>query len=257
MQDGNLADIADISPFRCYVWLRASKNFKAKNAKCRFFNPITKNMPDSWNSPEHKVLKGKYVTLRPLVPERDMPVLHAISHGNPEAESIWNYLPYGPFASAGEMLAYYSENLSGLTDPLVWTAFLNDGDRLIGTTSFLNIVSAHGRAEIGHVWFTPSVHRTKANTESQYLLLKYLFDGLHYRRSEWKCDSLNHASRTAAARMGFVFEGRFRQHMMIRGKNRDTDWFAMTDKEWPRCRVNFERWLYSGERVSLMTLNNG
>jgi len=210
-----------------------------------------------WKAPSLVELKGKYVTLRPLLPERDVAVLHSISHGTAEKEAIWNYLPYGPFGSVEEMRWWYAENMTNGVDPLVWTVFSNQGDRQIGTTSFLAVVPAHGRAEIGHVWFTPEVHRTKANTESQFLLLKYLFDDLGYRRAEWKCDSLNHPSRTAAARMGFSFEGRFRQHMFLRGKNRDTDWFAMTDKEWPRCKGNFERWLYSGEKVSLMVLNNG
>jgi len=214
-------------------------------------------MPTTWMPPSPVELKGRNVTLRALLPERDVAVLYFGSHRTPEKEAIWNYLPYGPFGSQEEMGAYYSENMTGKADPMVWTVFSNEGDKQIGTTALLAVVPAHGRAEIGHVWFTPAVHRTKANTESQYLLLSYLFDDLGYRRMEWKCDSLNHPSRTAAARMGFSFEGRFRQHMMLRGKNRDTDWFAMTDKEWPRCRGNFERWLYSGEKVSLMELNNG
>jgi RimJ/RimL family protein N-acetyltransferase len=88
------------------------------------------------------------------------------------------------------------------------------------------------------------------------LLLKHLFDRHNYRRVEWKCNALNHASRTTAARMGFIYEGRFRQHMFVRGKNRDTDWFAMTDKEWGRCKANFEKWLYSEEKFSLMELNH-
>ncbi|WP_167407769.1 GNAT family N-acetyltransferase [Nostoc flagelliforme] len=119
------------------------------------------------------------------------------------------------------------------------------------------IVPNHGRAEIGHVWFSPTVHKTKVNTESQFLLLKHLFDHHLYRRVEWKCDTLNQASRTTATRMGFLYEGRFRQHMVIRGRNRDTDWFAMTDKEWGRCKINFEKWLYGDEKLSLMELNNG
>jgi len=214
-------------------------------------------MNTTWTPPSLKELGGQYVTLRPLVPSRDISTLYFLSHGIPEKESVWNYLPYGPFVSQEEMRAYYSENMINGVDPLVWTVFSNESGEQVGTTSFLAVVPAHGRAEIGHVWFTPAAHRTKINTESQYLLLKYLFDELKYRRAEWKCDSLNHPSRTAAARMGFSFEGRFRQHMVLRGKNRDTDWFSMTDKEWPRCRANFEKWLYSGETVSLMALNNG
>lgn len=214
-------------------------------------------MQSSWPAPEHKTLEGNFVTLRPFVPSRDIEALFSISHGSPEKEAIWRYLPYGPFASAQEMQSYYSSHLSGVRDPLLWTIFSGETQQPVGTNAFLAIVPEHGRAEIGHVWITPSVHRSKINTESQFLLLKHLFDDLKYRRAEWKCDSLNHASRTAAARMGFTFEGRFRQHMVIRGVNRDTDWFSMTDKEWPRCRQNFNTWLYGSERTSLMALNNG
>ncbi|MDZ8080693.1 MAG: GNAT family protein [Nostoc sp. DcaGUA01] len=147
-------------------------------------------------------------------------------------------------------------NLAGKCDPLTWTVFENSGNTPVGIVALLAIAHNHGRAEIGHVWFTPAVHKSKVNTESQFLLLQHLFDRHSYRRVEWKCDSLNHASRTTAARMGFIYEGRFRQHMFVRGKNRDTDWFAMTDKEWPRCKNNFEKWLYSNEKISLMELNN-
>ena len=121
----------------------------------------------------------------------------------------------------------------------------------------LNIVPLHGRVEIGHVWFSPDAHKTKINTESQYLLLKHLFDEQRYRRVEWKCDAGNQASRATAARMGFAFEGRFRQHMVLRNRNRDTDWFAMTDKGWPRCKGNFERWVVFRRETPLAELNNG
>jgi RimJ/RimL family protein N-acetyltransferase len=210
----------------------------------------------SWSHPALKQLVGGTVTLKPLDVGGDIGALYKISHGTPEKESVWNYLFYGPFGSPEEMGAWYSENMAGKQDPLVWTVVSNERPGPVGVVSLLAIVPAHGRAEIGHVWLGTAVHRSKVNTETQYLLLKYLFDELGYRRVEWKCDALNHASRTAAARMGFVFEGRFRQHMVVRGRNRDTDWFAMTDKEWPRCRSHFERWLYSGEKVSLAELNH-
>src|SRR5205085_959510 len=101
--------------------------------------------------------------------------------------------------------------------------FENSSNSQVGIVGLLAIFPNHGRAEIGHVWFSPSVHITKVNTESQFLLLKHLFDHHLYRRVEWKCDTLNHASRTTATRMGFLYVGRFRQHMVIRGRNRDTD----------------------------------
>ncbi|MDZ8238229.1 MAG: GNAT family protein [Nostoc sp. ChiQUE01a] len=210
----------------------------------------------TWQPPDFFQLNGKFVTLIPLIPERDINALYAASHGSPEKEAVWNYLFYGPFDTPFMMKDWMETNLAGKCDPLTWTVFENSANTPVGIVALLAIAHNHGRAEIGHVWFTPAVHKSKVNTESQFLLLQHLFDRHSYRRVEWKCDSLNHASRTTAARMGFIYEGRFRQHMFVRGKNRDTDWFAMTDKEWPRCKNNFEKWLDSNEKISLMELNN-
>lgn len=210
-----------------------------------------------WQSPDLIQLDGQIVTLKPLVPERDVEALFDASHGTPEKEAVWNYLFYGPFDNSLAMQEWMKKEMVGKSDPLTWTVFQNRNNIPVGIVALLAIVPHHGRAEIGHVWFTPSVHKSKVNTESQFLLLQHLFERHVYRRCEWKCDSLNHASRTTASRMGFIYEGRFRQHMVVRDKNRDTDWFAMTDKEWERCKVNFEKWLYSNEAVSLMELNNG
>ncbi|MEH2178643.1 GNAT family N-acetyltransferase [Nostoc sp.] len=210
----------------------------------------------TWQPPEFLQLNGQFVTLRPLVTERDIDALYAASHGTPEKEAVWNYLFYGPFDRSSTMKDWMEKNIVSKSDPLTWTVFENSANTQVGIVALLAIVPNHGRAEIGHVWFTPAVHKSKINTESQFLLLQHLFDRHSYRRVEWKCNSLNHASRTTATRMGFIYEGRFRQHMFVRGKNRDTDWFAMTDKEWSRCKSNFEKWLYSHENVSLMELNN-
>ncbi|MEH1838099.1 MAG: GNAT family protein [Nostoc sp.] len=210
----------------------------------------------TWQPPEFLQLNGQFVTLKPLIPERDVDTLYAASHGTREKEAIWNYLFYGPFDRLSTMKDWMEKNLVSRFDPLAWTVFENSENIQVGIVALLAIASNHGRAEIGHVWFTPAAHKTKVNTESQFLLLQHLFDHHSYRRVEWKCDSLNHGSRTTATRMGFIYEGRFRQHMFVRGKNRDTDWFAMTDKEWPRCKANFEKWLYSHENISLMELNN-
>ncbi|MBE9052255.1 GNAT family N-acetyltransferase [Nostocales cyanobacterium LEGE 11386] len=211
----------------------------------------------TWHSPEFSQLNGQFVTLKPLVPERDVEALYAASHGSPQNEAIWNYLFYGPFDNPSTMKDWMEREMVGKSDPLTWTVFQNSTNTQVGIVALLAIAPNHGRAEIGHVWFTPAVHKSKVNTESQFLLLQLLFNHHHYRRVQWKCDSLNHASRTTATRMGFIFEGRFRQHMFVRGRNRDTDWFAMTYKEWLRCQENFEKWLYSHEELSLMALNNG
>jgi RimJ/RimL family protein N-acetyltransferase len=204
--------------------------------------------------PSHVELAGKAVTLSPFDNERHTEDLFAISEG--KNESVWDYLYYGPFSNAVEMKAWYLANLVEKPDILSWVIFSNETRKPIGFIALMSIVAPHGRAEIGHVWLTPSVHKTKANTEAQYLLLSHVFDNTNYRRVEWRCNSLNHASRTAASRMGFTFEGRFRKHMFLKGASRDTDWFSMIDTEWLHAKKNFETWLNSETRMSLMELNN-
>jgi RimJ/RimL family protein N-acetyltransferase len=112
-----------------------------------------------------------------------------------------------------------------------------------GMASYLNIVPAMGCIEIGHIWFAPPLQKTRAATEAIFLMIRHAFEDLAYRRVEWKCDSLNEASRRAARRFGFSYEGTFRQHMVVKGRNRDTAWFSLLDREWPRVRKGFERWL--------------
>lgn len=116
--------------------------------------------------------------------------------------------------------------------------------------SLLNIVPTHGRAEIGNIWYSPLAQKTKVNTEVAYLFLKTLFRDFHYRRIEWKCDNENTASKRAATRLGFKFEGLFRQHMLVKGKNRDTAWYAIMDTDWPILEEKFEAYL-SGKTNSL------
>ena len=211
----------------------------------------------TWTSPEHIRLDGRYVFLAPLEPERDAEALYQVSHGTPEKEAVFQFLFYGPFDSPDSMRNFLQKEMFGQSAPLVWTVFTKETNTQVGIVALIAIAPTHGRAEITHVWFTPSVHKTRINTESQFLLLSHLFERHHYRRVEWKCDSLNHASRTTATRMGFTFEGRFRQHFFVKGRNRDTDWFSMLDKEWLQRQANFERWLYSKDNISLMELNNG
>ena len=214
-------------------------------------------MRTSWPFPERRIIEGDAVSLRPLDVERDVAALWAISHGTTEKEAIWKYLPYGPFETAEAMKTRMKAEFIDSDAHLLWTVFDRKRDRQVGTVGLLNIVALHGRAEIGHVWLGRESHKTNINTETQFQMLRFLFDEWGYRRVEWKCDSLNHASRTTASRMGFSFEGRFRQHMVLRGKNRDTDYFAMTDKEWPRCKANFQAWLDSHGTISLAELNLG
>lgn len=198
---------------------------------------------------------GQYVRLEPLDADRHAEALWAASHGSAAREAVWRYLPYGPWASA-DALGEFLRQMPA-PDLLPFVVVRLDTGTPVGTTSLCSLAPEHGRAEIGHVWMSADVQRTKINTEAQYLLLRHLFDDKQYRRVEWKCNADNAQSRHAAARMGFQFEGRFRQHMWRKGRNRDTDWFALVDKDWPRVGANFRKWLYEDDRVGLGELNSG
>jgi RimJ/RimL family protein N-acetyltransferase len=189
-------------------------------------------------APQKRLIEGNYVRLEPVDVARHAEDLLALSAGSDE---IWTYLGYGPFAD----LATFRTWLSGCaqsSDPLFVTIVDKASGRASGMASFLRIVPADGVIEIGHIWFAPTLQRTSQATEAIFLLMREAFD-LGYRRLEWKCNALNAPSRRAALRFGFTFEGIFRQHMIVKGRNRDTAWFAMLDHEWPAIRAGFERWL--------------
>ena len=131
----------------------------------------------------------------------------------------------------------------GSDDPLFFTLVRAADERPLGVASYLRITPEHGAIEIGHIWFGEPLQRTTAATEAIYLLARHAFDELGYRRLEWKCNALNDASRRAAERFGFGFEGVFRNHMVVKGRNRDTAWYAIVDRDWPRVRGAFEAWL--------------
>lgn len=178
------------------------------------------------------VLTGRHVTLRPPQPEVDADDLFEPTHGDPTAEAVWTYMGYGPFSDRDQFRDWIAGNTAS-TDPLFLTVVSNPDQKAVGTVSILNADLPNRRLELGHIWYVPSVQRTAANTEATLLLLTEAFEHYRCRRVEWKCDSLNEASRRAAERLGFTFEGIFRNHMIVKGRNRDTAWFAMTDDEWP------------------------
>jgi RimJ/RimL family protein N-acetyltransferase len=151
-------------------------------------------------------------------------------------------MSYGPFRSP-EQMARWLEGCARSRDPLFFTVGV--AGRPVGMTSFLNIVPKWRRLELGHIWLAPEVQRSHVLTEMAYLMLRHAFDELGYRRVEWKCDTLNERSRLAAQRLGFAFEGIFRQHMIIKGRNRDTAWFAMLDSDWKRIGPALRTWLDS------------
>jgi len=192
--------------------------------------------------PRPVVLEGRYVRVRPVDGAADAPSLFAQSHPPLADPGLWTYLPTGPYRDVGELrgalkLAERSE------DPLTFTLLPRSHDRPAGVVSYMRIAPEHGVIEVGGIWFGASLQRSTAATEGIYLLAAHAFDGLGYRRLEWKCDALNRGSRRAAERFGFRFEGVFRRHMVIKGRNRDTAWYAITDDEWPAVSDGFRAWL--------------
>lgn len=204
--------------------------------------PLGELVPDDVpeRGPRRAPLHGRAVSLVPLDPKRHAAELHAASHGSVEKERLWTYMGYGPFADEAAMRAWLT-TCAASSDPLFFTVLDNRSAAPIGMVSLLAIEPAMRRLEIGHVWYTPSAARKRANTEAVYLLLREAFDELRYRRVEWKCHALNAPSRAAAERLGFEFEGIFRQHVIAKGRNRDTAWYAMLDGDWPAARAELER----------------
>jgi RimJ/RimL family protein N-acetyltransferase len=194
--------------------------------------------------PPRASLEGSFVTLEPLDAGRHAEGLFAAGHGSEDADALWTYMPYGPFPDLAAMRGWL-DTLPGSEDPLFF-AVVRDGSP-VGMTSFLNIDPAMRRLELGHIWFGPAAQRTEANTESAFLMLDWAFDE-GYRRAEWKCDACNARSRAAAERLGFTFEGVFRRHMIVKGRNRDTAWFSILDAEWPAVRERLASWLEARRR---------
>jgi RimJ/RimL family protein N-acetyltransferase len=156
----------------------------------------------------------------------------------------WTYLPYGPFASAADYERWVAWAVAQ-QDPQFFAITEPEG-RPVGTASYLRIEPAMGVIEVGHLAFSPLLQRRPAATEAMALMMRRAFDELGYRRYEWKCDALNAPSRRAAERLGFTYEGTFRQMHVVKGRNRDTAWFSILDSEWPALRTAFERWLAPG-----------
>ena len=180
--------------------------------------------------------------LEPVDPERHARQLFAASHDGDGADLLFRYLPYGPFAGPEDFKAWL-EGRAASTDPLFF-AIVDPADGTArGMASYMRMAPDHGVIEIGHIWFAPSLQRTRMATEAIYLMARSAFDDLGYRRLEWKCDALNQRSRRAAERFGFTFEGVFRQHLVVKDRNRDTAWFSILDGEWPGIRAAFEAWL--------------
>jgi RimJ/RimL family protein N-acetyltransferase len=188
--------------------------------------------------PEAVTLTGRYGNVERLDPTRHGASLWDAVRGH---DKIWTYMAYGPFEEEGGFSDWLASRVA-LTDPYYY-AIVEPSGRAIGLATLMSIRPDMRVVEVGNILLGPSLQRTPRATEAQYLLARYVFETLGYRRYEWKCDALNAASRRAALRFGFSFEGIFRDHMIIKGRNRDTAWFAMLAAEWPARKAAFERWL--------------
>ena len=189
--------------------------------------------------PERRPLPGVRHDLEPIDPGRHVADLFAGSH-TPAAEGMWTYLSYGPFANAETMRAWL-DSCAVTSDPLFYAVVERATGRAVGMCSLLRIVPDMKTLELGHIWYVPAVQGTGVNADMALTLLTACFEQWGYRRAEWKCDALNGRSRAAALKLGFTFEGVFRQHMVRKGRNRDTAWFAMLDSEWPAKKASLER----------------
>jgi len=187
---------------------------------------------------------GRDVQTRAPEPDRDAPALFAATAGDPE---MWTWMGYGPFADESALKDWMQEAAAS-TDPRWFTVERRRDGAPVGMAALMNWSPAHRRVELGHIWYARAARRTTVNTEALLLAGIEAFDCLRARRLEWKCDALNLRSMAAARRLGFTYEGTFRQHLVVKGRNRDTAWFSITDEEWPARRSALERWLYETPR---------
>jgi RimJ/RimL family protein N-acetyltransferase len=214
--------------------------------------------PTPARRPGPVTLAGRFGSVARLDAARDAANLWRALHGHNE---VWTYMGgYGPFADERAFSTWLAER-EKLNDPYYYT-ILDAGGGALGVATLMEIRPAMRVIEVGGIVYSPALQRTPLGSETQYLLARYAFETLGYRRYEWKCDSLNAPSRRAALRYGFIFEGILRQHMIAKGRSRDTAYFSMLDSEWPARKLNVERWLdrenFDGEgrqKLSLAALN--
>ncbi|PWL17644.1 GNAT family N-acetyltransferase [Falsochrobactrum shanghaiense] len=191
--------------------------------------------------PERKVLEGRYVRLEPLDAEKHGDGLFAAS-SVADADQRFTWL-FEPAPATRAELEPWLEKAAASNDPLFFAVIDKASGKVAGRQALMRIDPVHGVIEIGSIYWGPLVSRKPAATEAQFLFMQYVFDGLGYRRYEWKCHNDNAPSKRAAERFGFQFEGVFRQHMVAKGKNRDTAWFSIIDSEWPALKKAYQAWL--------------
>ncbi|QEC50001.1 GNAT family N-acetyltransferase [Baekduia soli] len=193
-------------------------------------------------APGPEALTGRRVELQPLQAARHAADLFAAAHGRDADPHLWDHMAYGPFPDAAALAAWAREREDG-EDPRFYAVVDRVTGRAGGVVSLMRVDCANGCIEIGNVWFGAALQRTPQATEAIALLARHAFDDLGHRRLEWKCDAANARSRAAALRLGFTYEGTFRQHMIVKGRNRDTAWFAIVDGDWPAVKAALEAWL--------------
>ena len=199
--------------------------------------PIVDDTPAARPGPAR--LEGRFCVVEKLDPGRHGDSLWQGFAGD---DALWTYMATGPFRDEASFRQWLDER-AVLLDPYHFAVVDKASDAALGIVTLMEIRPAMRVIEMGSIVYSKALQRTPAATEAQYLIACHVFDDLHYRRYEWKCNALNEPSRKAAARLGFNFEGTFRQHMIVKGRNRDTAWYAMLDSEWPAIQQGFERWL--------------
>ena len=211
------------------------------------FDPIS-GLPIGPEVPAHaagrpcrRVLVGRFVRLEPLDPDRHGPSLWQQTHGPCDA-ALWQYLFEAPFADQHSFHEHLTRSAAS-GDPLFFAIVDKRSGHALGYETLMRIEPAHRCLEVGNILYGRDLQRTPGGTEAQFLLMRHTFEDLGYRRYEWKCNVLNAPSRRAALRFGFTFEGVFRQHMIVRGRSRDTAWYSMLENQWPAAKAAFEQWL--------------
>lgn len=206
--------------------------------------------PADWKgapAPTAGLIEGRFIRLEKLDPARHGDGLWQALEGPGADPKLWDYLPYGPFPERAAFDAWLNNHALN-SDPYFFSVIDRASGDVQGILSLMSIVPAQGRIEIGHVTFGAPMQRSPKSTEAVYLLARHSFE-LGYRRLEWKCNNANARSKYAAERLGFSFEGVFRQHMVVKGQNRDTAWYSILDGEWPTVGAGFEAWLSEGNQA--------
>jgi RimJ/RimL family protein N-acetyltransferase len=213
-----------------------------KDARSEIATPIGAGINDSpARRPQRTTLRGRLVAVTPLDPAAHGDPLYEATRGE-AGDPLWRYLFEGPFPSRAAF-DLHLQRAAASEDPLFFAILEGASGNAVGYAAYMRIEPTHRVIEVGSILYTPRLQRTPLATEAMYLMARHIFEDLGYRRYEWKCNALNAPSRKAALRFGFTFEGIFRQHMIVKGRNRDTAWFSMLDSEWPARKANFERWL--------------